>query len=302
MRALLRITRPFTLLPPMLGMATGAAAAHGALGTALDRPGLVRSVLLGILMAGTLNAASNVINQIFDLAQDRINKPERPLPSGALSIRAAWVLGSLLYLAALTMAWFVEAGAGHECFFIVLFTTFVTYAYSGPPFRWRRFGWRANLTVALPRGLLLKVAGWSSVAPVFSDPEPWCLGLVFFLFLLGATTTKDYADLRGDREAGVRNLPIRLGVRGAMRVTAPFFVLPWLLLILAGLLPDSPLSAPAWALIVLGSICSLYGAFLVRLLMRDPEALARTENHPAWTHMYLLMMTAQFGSALIYQL
>ena len=37
-------------------------------------------------MAATLNAASNVLNQVHDLDLDRINKPERPIPSGAVSI------------------------------------------------------------------------------------------------------------------------------------------------------------------------------------------------------------------------
>ncbi len=302
MPALIRILRPFTLLPPMLGMATGAAAALGVRGAGLPSGREFLPILVGVLMAGTLNAASNVLNQLFDLEQDRINKPDRPLPAGELSARSAWLLTVLLYLAALVMAWFVEVGAGRECFVIVVLTVFLTWAYSGPPFRWRRFGWRANLTVAIPRGLLLKVAGWSSVAPVFSDPEPWCLGFVFFLFLLGATTTKDYADIAGDRAAGVNNLPIRLGVRGALRATAPFFVLPWLLLVLGGLVPRSPFTADPVGLVILGLVCTAYGCYLLRLLFRDPDAVARVENHPAWTHMYLLMMTAQIGSALVYLL
>jgi len=36
------------------------------------------------------------------------------------------------------------------------------------------------------------------------------------------------------------------------------------------------------------------------LLVRRPEELAFTENHPSWTHMYLMMMVAQIGFALAY--
>jgi len=32
-------------------------------------------------MAAVLNGASNGINQIYDLAIDRVNKPKRPIPS-----------------------------------------------------------------------------------------------------------------------------------------------------------------------------------------------------------------------------
>ena len=189
--------RPFTLVPPMIGMATGAAAAVGATDRTLTSERIV-TIALGMLMAATLNAASNAFNQVCDLEQDRINKPDRPVPSGAISPRAANVFAAVLFVLANVLAYLIDVGAGRECFVIVLFTTFLTWAYSGPPLRWRRFGWRANLTVAVPRGMLLKVAGWSCVAPVFSDVEPWYLGSVFFLFLLGATTTKDFADVAGD--------------------------------------------------------------------------------------------------------
>ena len=33
-----------------------------------------------------------------------------------------------------------------------------------------------------------------------------------------------------------------------------------------------------------------------------PAALAEVENHPSWTHMYLMMMVAQVGFAVAYVL
>ena len=35
----------------------------------------------------------------------------------------------------------------------------------------------------------------------------------------------------------------------------------------------------------------------IRVSLRRAEELATTENHPAWTHMYLMMMAAQIGFA-----
>ncbi|MEN8575482.1 histidine phosphatase family protein, partial [Klebsiella pneumoniae] len=51
---------------------------------------VVLTVILGSLCASFLNAANNTLNQIYDLEIDRINKPRRPLVTGAIGIRQAW--------------------------------------------------------------------------------------------------------------------------------------------------------------------------------------------------------------------
>ena len=39
----------------------------------------------------------------------------------------------------------------------------------------------------------------------------------------------------------------------------------------------------------------MWAAYTVYLLVKNPGDLARVENHPSWTHMYLMMMAAQTG-------
>ena len=180
-------------------------------------------------MAAVLNAASNAINQIYDLEIDRINKPKRPLPSGRLTIADAWTFTLVTYAIALTLAWLVAPGGRHECFWIVLVATAITVLYSVPPFRTKRLGIWANVTIAIPRGVLLKVAGWSAVKTVMAV-EPWFIGGIFGLFLLGASTTKDFADMEGDARGGCRTLPIIYGVRRAAWMISPSFVVPFLMI------------------------------------------------------------------------
>ena len=86
-----------------------------------------------------------------------------------------------------------------------------------------------NVTIAIPRGVLLKVAGWSSVKTIVGL-EPWYIGAIFGLFLLGATTTKDFADMEGDRRGGCRTLPIQYGVRRAAWMISPSFVVPFVMI------------------------------------------------------------------------
>ena len=76
------LARPFTLLPPALGVVSGAVSAWGAHQTKVPITWeLLYPVLLGTAMAAVLNAANNAINQIYDLDIDKVNKPSRPLPS-----------------------------------------------------------------------------------------------------------------------------------------------------------------------------------------------------------------------------
>jgi 4-hydroxybenzoate polyprenyltransferase len=290
------LSRPFTLMPPVLGFVSGAVTSWGA-GHA--RPavtlGLVWPVVCGALMAGVLNAGNNAINQIYDLEIDRVNKPKRPLPSGRLESHQAWAFTAVAYVIAWVLAALVAPQGRHECLVIVLVASFFTWIYSAPPLRTKRHGIWANVTIAIPRGVLLKVAGWSAVKSVLGL-EPWFIGSIFGLFLLGAASTKDFADIEGDRVDGCKTWPILYGVRKAAWIIAPFFVIPFLLIPLGvsfGILTGNP-----GLLLALSATLIVYGIYTSYTILRRPEDLAATENHISWTHMYLMMMLAQVGFAL----
>jgi ABC-type branched-subunit amino acid transport system permease subunit len=83
-------------------------------------------------------------------------------------------------------------------------------------------------------------------------------------------------------------------------------VLPWILLPLGTILRDpqnpshSILTGDPRLLSALGVLFMIWGAYTVYLLVRDPASLTKTENHPSWKHMYMMMMAAQIGLALAY--
>jgi len=299
------LARPFTLLAPAIGMVSGSLVALGTVRWGhydsesydlRDFPlTTVPSILAGALLAALLNVASNAVNQIFDLEIDRVNKPDRPLPAGRLTVAEAWIVAAVTAAAALGIA----AWLNTTTLAIVAFTALVVYAYSGPPFRTKRFWWAANPTIAIPRGTLLFVAGWTAVDgdQRLGSMLLWVLGAMYGLFVLGAATTKDYADMKGDESQGCITLPIRFGVRRSIWITAPFFVLPWLLLP-AGIVAHGNWTRQGVFLAGLGAALSLWGAYVVRLLLRDPESLTSAKTHPSWQHMYLMMVGSQIGVAI----
>src|SRR5664279_2043352 len=111
MKAFLRLARPFTLLPPLLGIVSGAVCAFGS----AHNPdparrvtwAVVLTVVIGSICASAMNAASNIVNQIADLEIDRENKPKRPLVTGEISIAAAWRASWVLYALAILPTWIV---------------------------------------------------------------------------------------------------------------------------------------------------------------------------------------------------
>lgn len=286
------LCRPFTLLAPFIGFVAFALAGF----KGQDEFTLIQAlplIMVGAFSAAVLNAASNIINQYYDLEIDRINKPARPLPSGRVSISGAMIFCAVCYILAVVAAYTVN----WQFFWIVILTAFITYSYSGPPFRTKKSWWLANLTIAIPRGCLLVVAGWTAVRSVW-DVEIWLLGAVFGLYILGAATTKDFADIEGDRAGGCYTLPVRFGIETSAWLISPFFVLPFLFMLYASW--QGWFAANQTVMIGLAVLLSVWGAYVAYLIVRKPSELATEANHVSWKHMYLIMLVGQLGTVTAY--
>jgi 4-hydroxybenzoate polyprenyltransferase len=293
------LARPFTLVAPALGFVSGALTAVGAYPHEVWSWTVLQPACIGAAMAAIFNAGSNALNQIYDLDIDRVNKAKRPLPSGRMTIAEAWRFTVVAYALTLLLAWLVAPHGRHECFWIVVVAVIATYIYSVPPLRTKQHGMWANITIAIPRGVLLKVAGWSAVKTVVGI-EPWFIGTIFGLFLLGASTTKDFSDMEGDRLGGCKTLPILYGVKRTAWMISPSFILPFLLInvgVVTGVLTGHPVYLHA-----LGLGMAAYGSYVCYLMLRRPDELATVENHVSWAHMYRMMFVLQIGFALAYLL
>ena len=153
-------------------------------------------VFLCAIGASTLNAASNVLNQIADLDIDKINKPNRPISSGRVEIRIAKTFMIVLYALSILAFGLVDYLGGNQCLLIGIITVFITYIYSYGP-RTKRHWIYSNLTIGLARGPLLVLIGWSCINHLQTF-EPIYIGSIWALFLFGAAYSKDFSDMEGD--------------------------------------------------------------------------------------------------------
>jgi len=283
----IRFTRPATLAAPVAGVIGGTLAARG--GWPPDPLLLVLAVACAILLTG----ASNGLNQIADVETDRINRPERPLPSGRMNLRGAWALTIALLLGALALA----AACGWGYLACVFLTVPVTAAYSFPPLRTKRLPFVANATIATPRGLFLVLAGWAVGGGLFR-PEAWILGALAWIYVFGASTTKDFADAEGDRRTGCVTLPILWGPRRAARFVAPFLVAPYLAFPALGAIGLLPGGVVPWA--IAGLPLAGLGGVAGALLVRDPAPPSSGRPHPAWGLMYLQYTFSHLAAAAVF--
>jgi 4-hydroxybenzoate polyprenyltransferase len=108
LRAYLELLRVPNLLTAMADVAMGF------LFVRMSRAPADAGVLAPLLLASTLLYASGVVlNDVFDFAADSRRRPERPLPSGRVSVSAASRLGWALLLLGLVPAWLGALLVGH---------------------------------------------------------------------------------------------------------------------------------------------------------------------------------------------
>ena len=237
-----------------------------------------------------LNAASNCMNAAYDAHIDRINKPYRPIPRGLITRDEASSLAFILYFFALFRAILIS----YQFFAIVLIISIFTIYYSMPPIRLKKRFWVSNITIAFARGGLGFMAGWTIFGDP-ADPTPWVIGGIMIIYLVGATTSKDFTDVEGDSKYGMRTLPVVYGPKRAALISGPFFIVPFILIPI-GVLRGHLIEAANYLLILV-----VWGAYVMWLLQthateRDPNF----ENSPVWKHMYLMLFALQLGFAGVY--
>ena len=173
------------------------------------------TMLLAGMTGACVAAGANAINDAFDIEIDRINRPDRPLPRGALTRQDAWRMWFVLSLAAAAINAFFYVTA----LLIVLLSIAMLYVYSA---RLKRTVLIGNILIGAMTGMAF-IYGGAVVGRIDRALMP---ALFAFLVNLARELLKDVEDMEGDRKEHAMTLPIRYGVRLALVVaTATILVL-----------------------------------------------------------------------------
>ena len=177
-------------------------------------------------------ASWNALNDIFDLEIDRINRPDRPLPSGSISVSSAKIVTSVMMVTSLIcmlLAWFTVDSMGHEfsdwapSLVIWIIALFLLANYEFPnSLRLKDRGLPGNIAISISVGLVA-VFGAAGVLQPYNH-RAWSLFLVGVFYNTSREIVKDIEDMEGDE--GRNTLAMRVGADSA-RTTA------WVLSLLA---------------------------------------------------------------------
>ncbi len=163
----------------------------------------------------------NVINDIFDIEVDKINRPHRALPSGRMSIRQAWAYIVLLSILGVFFAWL----NGIYGSLVVLIFLIVGYAYAS---KVKELGIAGNFLVAFSFafGVIYGSFVYGELVNAIVIPTPtWLFFITAFMILQARETIKGAEDVEGDKLRDVRTIARVYGYRAAALVAFVFDII-----------------------------------------------------------------------------
>lgn len=184
-------------------------------------------------------------NDINDLEIDKITNPDRPLVKKIFSVGEYQSYALAFFLFSLLMS----AAINIKIFLLIICYHFLTFFYSSPPFRIKRFFGAASFLSSFA-SLLFLFSGFLLVSETQSlEKLPLKVVLLLLMVFVFLIPLKDLRDTKGDGKNGVFTLSVLLGIKNARLFLASAIFLAYFLSVY--IINDKDLFLPA---LTLGSI------------------------------------------------
>jgi chlorophyll synthase len=209
----LQLMKPITWIPLIWGVVCGAAAS-GNFHWNLENVLVAAACML--LSGPLLTGYTQILNDYYDREIDAINEPYRPIPSGAISLPQVVIQIWVLLMAGIGVAFALDQWAGHTfptITVIALVGSFLSYIYSAPPLKLKQNGWLGGYAL----GASYIAFPWWAGQALFGELTPtiMVLTLCYSLAGLGIAIVNDFKSVEGDRQLGLKSLPVMFGIKPA---------------------------------------------------------------------------------------
>lgn len=189
----LRLTRPANLPTAAADVLAGVAISGFFTAPFLQQNGGF-SNMVGIifLVCSTifLYASGVMLNDVFDYRLDKEERPERPIPSGLVPLRSAALLGGLLMVVGVALAFLTGPVSG--CIAVVLALSILLYDAVG-----KHHSFFGPLNMGLCRGLNLLLG-----ISILGNLGPWGIALIPIIYI-AAITMISRGEVHGDNKGHI---------------------------------------------------------------------------------------------------
>ncbi|RIA09421.1 4-hydroxybenzoate polyprenyltransferase [Flavobacteriaceae bacterium MAR_2010_72] len=187
-----------------------------------------------VLSTLCIAAAGNIINDIYDIETDTVNKPNKVIIGKTISEKTANSLFIIFNVIGVGLGFYLSHLVGKSGFFaIFVVISALLYVYASYLKQLLLLG---NIVISLLVALSIIIVGLFELLPVIT-PQNQETQLTFFKILLDYAVfafiinlvrelAKDIEDIDGDYKAGMNTLPIAIGRERAAKVLFIVTLLP----------------------------------------------------------------------------
>jgi len=246
-KAFLSIIRPQNCIIGGITVLAGIGVASKVDVGSVDVLALILQFLFGYITYFFVAAGGNVVNDIYDIEIDKINRPHRALPSGRMTIRQAWIyVGALGVLGVIFALLNGIIGA-----IVVIVFLVVGYAYAS---KVKQLGLAGNFMVAFSFafGVIYgAIIYGESVGNIVFPIPVWLFFITAFMILQARETIKGSEDVEGDELRNVRTIARVYGYKAAAGVAATLNIIGVICYVLIWYLGYASLIL--WPILLLGA-------------------------------------------------
>ncbi|NJM71336.1 MAG: homogentisate phytyltransferase [Scytonema sp. RU_4_4] len=197
--------------------------------------------LLSLLGAWIACLCGNIyivgLNQLEDVAIDKINKPHLPVAAGEFSLTT----GKLIVAITGVLALLVALLQGPFLFGMVVISLVIGTAYSLPPIRLKRFPFWAALCIFSVRGAIVNLGLFLHYSWVFKQSQSitaavWVLTLFILVFTFAIAIFKDIPDMEGDMLYNIKTFTLTIGKQAVFNLALWVITVCYVGMIVVGVL------------------------------------------------------------------
>jgi geranylgeranylglycerol-phosphate geranylgeranyltransferase len=243
----------------MIGLVVVASALIG-VGSNLNE--YILPIFLGFNVAFLFGIAGNALNDYFDYENDKINHPDRPIPSGKLKPEDVLGFSIFFFILSYLLSLLLSSIVGYEALLIVTFAFVSQIAYEKKYKHEKIIG---NLIIGTQTALAFVFGGIIVGKTVITS----IIAIAVFFSIVGREMVKDIEDIRGDKDRVT--LPMKIGVKKAGVVAAIFI----LLAVLISPLPYYPFHQFGWEYLLVVSIADILFICSIPMIFHNAKLARR---------------------------